>query len=434
MRTPEEMLEALGNRVRLAEESELERLQSSRHVRARLMTAQQPRPASEVWRLAAFAAMGAVLGGLVISVIGQLREAPLSFRLDAPSAGPSQLGVPLHATTEPGALIRFSDGSSIRMQEGAQTRVAAVDERGARVLVDRGRIGVDVVHQAASRWTFEAGPFEVTVTGTRFEMSWEPATQAFELSMTEGAVVVSGCSLAGVGAVAGQSVRATCVRDHGELEFITPGASSAIVSRTPATGPEERNIVPVPLAVSASPGPAAPAQMDQELVSSPQEAPAAAESAALPTWQSLVAAGRYREAYELADRAGFDQECERAGASDLLALSEAALFSQRTDRTRAALLKLRARFPGSNHAATAAFRLGRLAFDTQGAYAEARQWFTTYLSEQPGGGFAREATGRLIEVEYRSGNLPSAKHLAERYLQSWPAGPHAPLARSLSGD
>jgi TolA-binding protein len=93
---------------------------------------------------------------------------------------------------------------------------------------------------------------------------------------------------------------------------------------------------------------------------------------------------------------------------------------------------LRRRFPGGGHSAFAAFELGRLHFDQLGAYHEATRWLNTYLAEQPSGPLAREALGRVMEAESKSGNASEARRTAELYLSRYPTGPHQKLARSLA--
>ena len=115
-------------------------------------------------------------------------------------------------------------------------------------------------------------------------------------------------------------------------------------------------------------------------------------------------------------------------------LGDTARFAGAGGRAAQALQGLRRRFPGDSRAAPAAFHLGRLAFDARGAYADAARWFAIYLAEQPGGGFAREAAGRLIEARERAGDLPGARDAARDYLSRHPAGPHAGKARDLLPD
>jgi len=138
-----------------------------------------------------------------------------------------------------------------------------------------------------------------------------------------------------------------------------------------------------------------------------------------------------REAYTAADREGFEQVCGTASAHEALDLSDGALLSGRTDRAKQALLLVRKRFPGSAASAAAAYRLGRIAADQEGAMGDAQTWFGVYLREAPGGELAREALGRLLEIDVSMGNVASARTRASEYLQRYPDGPHARLARGL---
>jgi hypothetical protein len=81
------------------------------------------------------------------------------------------------------------------------------------VLVDSGAMDVAIAHPGfrAGRWRFEAGPFHVQVTGTRFHLVWRPADQGFSLATTEGRVVVTGTCMAAPRAVAaGESIELSC--------------------------------------------------------------------------------------------------------------------------------------------------------------------------------------------------------------------------------
>lgn len=89
--------------------------------------------------------------------------------------------------------VRFSEGSTLTLAPGARMRVTKTSAGGAEVLVERGEVHASIVHVGRdTRWALHAGPFEVRVTGTAFDASWDPATETFELRMREGSVVVSG--------------------------------------------------------------------------------------------------------------------------------------------------------------------------------------------------------------------------------------------------
>jgi TolA-binding protein len=95
---------------------------------------------------------------------------------------------------------------------------------------------------------------------------------------------------------------------------------------------------------------------------------------------------------------------------------------------------VRSRFPGTEQARSAAFRLGRVAFDQENDYADAARWFAAVLEEGDAGPLAAEARGRLMHAFVRAGDGARARQAAAEYLRSHPDGDYAPLARSLLED
>jgi transmembrane sensor len=303
--------------------------------------------------------------------------------------------------------IRFSDGTALTIAPSGRARVIATEERGGRVLLERGHLDANVAHTGASAWRFDGGPFEVLVTGTRFELGWDPATEKFSLRLDEGSVSVSGPVIgAPRQVVAGETLEVSCR----EQRFALHNAARAAVVESPL----------------ASAGPSAEAP-SAEVVAPPIE-PAPRR----PSWRELAKGNHYREAMDAAEVDGFDGLVDSAAADDLLLLADVARFSGKSARAAEAFTAARRRFPGSSVAAKAAFQLGRLAFDHGRAYAEADRWFSNYLAEQPGGTFAEEALGRLVECREASGGPGAARETAERYLKAYPTGPHAELARRLT--
>ena len=144
--------------------------------------------------------------------------------------------------------------------------------------------------------------------------------------------------------------------------------------------------------------------------------------------------GRHREALDAAEAAGFSSECAKASAADLVALGDAARYTGRLDLAGEAYRAVRARFPGHERAAVAAFAMGRIAFDQRADFPDAARWFRTYLAEQPGGRLDRDALGRLMESLSRLGDTGGARSEATRYLERYPTGPHAEMARRLTAD
>jgi ferric-dicitrate binding protein FerR (iron transport regulator) len=88
--------------------------------------------------------------------------------------------------------VDFTDGSTVRAEPGSRLRVDDPKSNGARVLVERGRAAANVAHRPGAEWSFVGGPFEVRVTGTRFELDWDPASEVLELGLLEGSGEVHG--------------------------------------------------------------------------------------------------------------------------------------------------------------------------------------------------------------------------------------------------
>jgi len=88
--------------------------------------------------------------------------------------------------------IRFSDGSEVSLDRGAEAKVASVDAHGARVNLRHGEAHLEVVKQHDTQWYVDAGPYSVHVTGTAFDVSWSEKDRVFELSLQHGSVVVNG--------------------------------------------------------------------------------------------------------------------------------------------------------------------------------------------------------------------------------------------------
>jgi TolA-binding protein len=150
-----------------------------------------------------------------------------------------------------------------------------------------------------------------------------------------------------------------------------------------------------------------------------------------PEWQTLAKAGKLKQAYVAAENQGFSRLCDTASAADLLRLGDAARLAGRPEHAVLALESLRRRFPTDSRRAVAAFTLGKVAFDLRRAFADAAKWFVVSLREQPNGSLSQEASGRLIEALRESGDAIAAARAARDYLERYPEGPHASVARSL---
>jgi TolA-binding protein len=383
--------------------------------RARSRTGSRLRPTLS---LLGFSLAGAAAAAVVLF---WLFGRPLRF--EAHGLSRDQQGQVLVASHSRGTLD-FSDGSTVVLDPRAQVSVDALHRDGATVVLHRGSLHATIQHRIRTSWEFRAGPFMVAVVGTGFDLDWNAERNALAVAVQEGAVRVSGCALPDLGVAAGQRATLQCPPGGNAQALALPSAPAPTES-APAAEP--------PSAVSAHNGVAASApKLNADTADA--AAPAAtveASDAAPADWGALLAQGRLREAYQAADAAGFEAQCDSATATQLLDLAEGALAGGRTDRATSALLRVRKKFAGSASSSSAAYRLGKIAFDRTGSSGDARTWFDVYLREVPSGALAREALGRLLEIEVRTGNAPAARARAEQYLRQYPGGPHAELARKV---
>jgi transmembrane sensor len=318
---------------------------------------------------------------------------PVTFQIGEARQG--QLGASIEAAgrTVP---VSFSEGSTLSVLQGGRIRVLSVKPGDVRVLVEDGVVDASIAHREPrkTRWQFEAGPYHVTVTGTRFRLAFHAGDRSLRVSTAEGSVVVAGgCLEAATTVSAGASLESSCPPDE----------------------------APPPEDVSPRQEPQGPAL---DLAPPARTIPA-------ERWRALLAAGRLREGLRAAESANFDQVCRTASAKELLALADAGRFFGPYRRAVTALGALRRRFPGSADAGTAAFTLGRIIFENEHAYAQAASWFETYLREQPTGPLMGDAFGRLMEARLRSGDDSGARANAAQYLRRFPAGPYSSEARGI---
>jgi hypothetical protein len=308
--------------------------------------------------------------------------------------------------------VAFSDGSSVVLAPSSRATVADLRRHGAELTLATGEAEVHVVHRRHTDWLLNVGSFRVRVTGTRFAVQYDPESDALELSMTEGSVVVSGCTLGEQGrkVVANETLRASC-------------PVPILAER------DERSPV-----VTQPPDPAQPVVDPANGRSTRRESSASRASAPVvisePEWLTLAQSGEYSDAYaQLGPR--FEHELTLRGPEELTLMADVARLSGHWDRAEHAYRTLRSRFASTSRAASAAFSLARLAFDQRQSYSEAARWFQVYLDEEPSGPFAREALGRRVEALHRAADTRAARSEAARYLQLYPNGPHARAVRGL---
>jgi transmembrane sensor len=413
-------LRALGKQVALDQDEALRGSQADSSVeeaRERFLGEATAPKRGQHWRAwTSWAGVAASVAAAALVVLWP-RSSSIGFDV-GPSDGAAQgtrgergmLGEWIAAPAGDRLPIHFSDGSVVRLSSSSRARVIAVASEGARVVLERGDVHAEVVHGKETRWILQAGPFEVHVRGTVFDVAWDPIHEAFEVTLEQGSVAVSGCSLVSERVVRqGETFRASCKEGR-----------TVLPETTEARSPPREDSAAVASATESATAPTPPAPAARAVASPPLD------------WHALFVAGRYREAIDVADSLGLTSVCETTDAARLIDLSDAARFTGHRDDAELVLLAVRRRFAGTERASVAAFHLGRIAFDDLGAYADSARWFESYLRERPEGELAREASGRLFEALERGGDHSAARGAAQRYLLAYPTGPHAELARSLT--
>ncbi|MEO5727178.1 MAG: FecR domain-containing protein [Byssovorax sp.] len=410
--------------------------------RRRWLESPQAAPRSANRRRAAFVLAAACVfcAALVSSLIR--RPSALSFAVGSP---PTQgtVGEWIAASSDRPIVVRFSEGTSLTLAPSAKLRITETTSHGAGVLLEQGSVEASVVHTGAgTKWALRAGPFDVRVTGTRFEAAWDPVGETFEITMREGSVVVRGPVLSSERAlVAGEHLRIS-MRD-GVLALHTSQPNAPTHGAAPAGSvalarPRDAVVVAppvIPSAITTLAPPVAPsAAASAVATTAPRSSatPAAGVDATAPapdrepSWRELASAGKYKAAFEATERVGFLQEIERGSSADLATLTDIARFAGRPALAREALLAQRRRFGARGQSA---FLIGKTAADQQGNSAEGVRWFEVYLSEEPGGALAEQALGRIMELTKK--DSAAARSAAERSIARYPSGSYAGLARSI---
>ncbi len=335
---------------------------------------------------------------------GQFSLAPGTGRFDEAGAGRE---------------LAFSDGSRVQLSQESTANVAEVTDRGARVVLKRGRAEVSIARRKQAAWQMVAGPYTVKVTGTAFRLAWSPDTQEFELAMHHGSVIVSG-PMAEQGVALGK----------GQRLVGSPRSRRLVVE-------EWRGDV---LLARAAEAPAPVAEVEQLATSESGNKNGRNVLLARGTarfddrarvlahgWAKQVAQGQFESVLAEARRIGHSRVLSAANVSDLGALADAARYARQDALGQKTLLALRERFPDSEQARDTAFLLGRLSKEQR-----ALEWYERYLSEQPKGAYVSQALGRSMMLCFELGDRARAKALALRYLARFPGGPYAASARKLS--
>lgn len=384
-----DMVDALTERMAGVQQRTRERGRTGRHERMRAEVLRRmdepdagPAWSGWVWPVAVVAM------AMVIALGWSMRPRALTFEVQGGSAISGSQAF-FGATDDEPLTLAFSDGSAVELRPRARVRVAALRDDGADLVLESGAVDVRL-HDSASTWSVEAGPYRVSTPGADFVARWSPEERAFELQVREGEARVQGPGIeGGREAAAGESM----VLGGTEAEPVREPPRAAEAAEAPEPPDDDG---PDPAIAEEPEAAERPVTRRAGSPRRPSARPAPSEPAA--DWRALARRGEHREALAAAEAAGFGRLCDSLGAAALLELADVARYARASARAREALSVLRRRFPGTEAAATAAFDLGRLG----GRCSSGARWFRTYLDERPGGSMAEAARQRLAECPAES--------------------------------
>jgi FecR protein len=395
-------------------------------LRGEAMVAEQfsrPKAHRPTWLVPALAGVACSLGAALLwKQTSTARPAPLTYVVENGSLNEGRLPGTID---QPPRLVRFSDGTEVRVENGAQASVRFVTDHGAALAMTRGALHADVVHSAKSEWRFDAGPFVVRVTGTAFRLAWDPDQDRFDLRLEHGSVTVtSPVANDPIPLRAGQWLT---IRMRSNEVFIRDLAGHAPSDASESSA--ERALEPAPTPSDSEP-PTASSESPSSRFGTP-EGVKPPTPAVGHTWAKDLAGGKAEAVVDDALRRGLAASLAEANSSELAALADAARYLRREDIARTTMLAERRRFPGSRGAVDAGLLLGRLA-EADHDDNQALSWFNAYLTEAPSGRYASEALGRKMALVRRSIGASAARTVAEEYLSKFPEGTYASAARAIS--
>ena len=359
-------------------------------------------------RALAMALAGVAVVGLAALLLVNLRATAVYSHTTQSEVAQHAAGVTTQ-TSSPETLT-LPDGSTVLVAPGSRAELKRSGPRHTEIALVRGQIDLDMRKQNGAHFAVAAGPYRVLVVGTRFRVTFDDTHQDIVVSVSEGVVRVFGEGLPHDGQPVPAGTRFERSRQAPGSQRVEPTHVATAEPDAAATNDAQTLEITPKRSEQAQPG------RDPKPVSS---------------WQQLAQAGRYGEAYALADRLGFEALLGELSASDLLMLANSTRFAGHPTRAAQAFHRLRERFAGHPTAVLASFYLARIALDNSSDPRSAARWFRTYLNEAPSGQLSAGARVDLINILLKLGDRAGARRVAEDYVKYHPNGAHLDVARSL---
>ena len=389
-----------------------------------LAQAVQPQPAKRrIGRGLAMAMAAALCVVAVVLSAYSRRPGPLQFDVDG-TAGVAQTW--LAAPAARAMVVNFSDGTILHIDPSSRARVVDIDQHGASISLESGLIHADVVHTSHSAWRMIAGPFAIRVTGTRFDVRWDSASQKFSIAVREGSVAVSGSIVGAERPVrAGEKLLVSVVQ--GRLDLVN--AETAGAGLPPTTTARKRRLTMLLLRPKLPPQKhlyRRPQARSTSHRKDPRRILRSGRERARQKWRPPASVRRCRSAWLSG------AVVDPATPAELLLLGDAARLSGRSiappkpcslfaGGTRAIRDALR---PRSRWARSLLISATRTAKPPNGLRPRRKK------SSRTGRWPAKRPDARSNHYEM-PGIQAGAQRAARQYLARYPDGPHADVARSL---
>jgi len=229
-------LEAVAQLARVASRgmTPLERMEGFQIVTSRLGTRRPRRTA--LWALSLAGTMAAASGVVLVRMskhVGTPASDAIGYRVEGGEIGD---GGYVRSYDPTGAVLRFDEGTELRLMTGARGRLTSIDHLGARLAIEEGEAEVKVTPRPGARWLVDAGPFLITVRGTVFTASWDGAKGQLDVKMRKGLVSVTGPLAEGMLAVrAGQHLTVNMQKKEVVLREVEGSDAPSAAEAPPAS-------------------------------------------------------------------------------------------------------------------------------------------------------------------------------------------------------
>lgn len=138
---------------------------------------------------------------------------PIRAQMDGttlvPTAG-TRLGRRIAAPPGDSKIVTLSDGSSITLTPASRMRLLSTDHQGSSWLLESGEIRLRIGGSMQREHRLIAGPFVLTSTSSRAEISWNASDGLLQVTVDNGEVALSGCQYGERRVEAGGSIQTVC--------------------------------------------------------------------------------------------------------------------------------------------------------------------------------------------------------------------------------